>query len=38
LHWSERDILELSLQRRLAYLILLEEESDSILLAELGAD
>lgn len=38
LHWSERDILELSLERRLAYLLLLEEESDSILLAELGAD
>jgi hypothetical protein len=36
-HWSERDILSLSLKRRLAYLLLLEEESDAMLLAELDA-
>jgi hypothetical protein len=36
-HWSERDILSLPLKRRLAYLLLLEEESDAMLLAELDA-
>jgi hypothetical protein len=37
LHWAERDILSLTVQRRLAYLLLLEEESDAALLAELEA-
>jgi hypothetical protein len=36
-HWAERDILSLTLKRRLAYLLLLEEESDALLLADLGA-
>jgi hypothetical protein len=36
-HWAERDILSLSVGRRLAYLTLLEEESDAALLAELSA-
>ena len=36
-HWRERDILSLSVGRRLAYLALLEEESDAALLAELSA-
>ena len=36
-HWSERDILGLTLERRLAYLLLLEEESDALLLAGLAA-
>jgi hypothetical protein len=35
-HWSERDILSLTLQRRLAYMLLLEEESDAALLEELS--
>ena len=35
-HWAERDILSLTLERRLAYLLLLEEESDALLLGELG--
>jgi hypothetical protein len=36
-HWTERDILSLTLERRLAYMLLLEEESDAVLLADLGA-
>jgi hypothetical protein len=36
-HWSERDILSLTVGRRLAYLLLLEEETDAELLTELGA-
>jgi hypothetical protein len=36
-HWTERDILSLTLDRRLAYLLLLEEESDAALLADLRA-
>ena len=36
-HWAERDILALTLERRLAYLLLLEEESDAALLADLAA-
>ena len=36
-HWAERDILSLTLDRRLAYLLLLEEESDAVLLADLDA-
>jgi hypothetical protein len=35
-HWTEREILSLTLERRLAYLLLLEEESDALLLADLG--
>lgn len=35
-HWAERDILGLSLARRQAYLMLLDEETDAALLAELG--
>jgi hypothetical protein len=35
-HWSERDLLSLTLQRRLAYMLLLEEESDAALLAGLA--
>jgi len=35
--WSERDILELSLTRRLAYRLLLEEDADAALLADLQA-
>jgi hypothetical protein len=35
-HWSERDLLSLTLQRRLAYMLLLEEESDAGLLAGLA--
>ena len=35
-HWSERDILSLTLQRRLAYMLLLEEESDAALLEGLS--
>ena len=35
-HWTERDILGLSLERRLGYLLLLEEEADSALIEELG--
>ena len=34
-HWSERDILALTLQRRLAYLLLLEAEADAALVAGL---
>lgn len=34
-HWAERDILSLSLKRRLAYMLLLEEESDAMLVAGL---
>jgi hypothetical protein len=37
-HWSEHDILSLTLQRRLAYLLLLEEESDAELLADLAVE
>jgi hypothetical protein len=33
-HWSERDILSLALDRRFAYLLLLEQEADAQLLAE----
>ena len=36
-HWAEREILSLTLGRRLAYLLLLEEETDAALFAELGA-
>jgi len=36
-HWAERDILSLTLDRRLAYLLLLEEEADAALLADVGA-
>jgi hypothetical protein len=36
-HWTERDILSLKLDRRLAYMLLLEEETDAALLADLGA-
>jgi len=36
-HWAERDILSLTLERRLAYLLLLEEESDAVLLADLAS-
>jgi len=32
-HWSERDILTLTLDRRISYLLLLEEEADTALLA-----
>ncbi len=32
-HWRERDILSLSQQRRLAYLLLIEAERDAALLA-----
>jgi hypothetical protein len=35
-HWAESDILSLTLGRRLSYLLLLEE-SDAVLLADLGA-
>ncbi len=35
-HWAERDILGLTLKRRLAYLLLLEEEADAALLEEIG--
>ena len=35
-HWSEGDILSLTLGRRLAYLLLLEEESDAALLEGLS--
>lgn len=35
-HWAERDILGLSLDRRLAYRLLLEEDADAVLLADLG--
>lgn len=35
-HWAERDILGLTLKRRFAYLILLEEEEDTRLLDGLG--
>jgi len=34
-HWSERDILTMPVGRRLAYLLLLEEEADAGLLADL---
>ena len=34
-HWSEREIVSLTLKRRLAYLVLLDEEADTHLLAEL---
>jgi hypothetical protein len=36
-HWAERDILSLTLERRLAYLLLLEEEADAVLLGDLTA-
>ena len=36
-HWSEREILSLTLDRRLGYLLLLEEEADAALLAGLTA-
>lgn len=35
-HWSERDILSLPLNRRLGYLLLLEEEADAALLTGLS--
>ena len=34
-HWSERDILGLPLRRRLAYLLLLEQDADAALLRDL---
>lgn len=34
-HWTEHDILSLTLERRLAYLLLLEEESDAMLISDL---
>jgi hypothetical protein len=34
-HWAERDILSLALERRLAYMLLLEEEADASMLADL---
>jgi len=39
-HWSEQDILGLPLRRRLAYLLLLEQDTDAALLRDLtaGAD
>lgn len=36
-HWSERDVLTLEISRRAAYLLLIEEDADAALLAELGA-
>jgi hypothetical protein len=36
--WSERDILALPLDRRLAYRLLLEEESDAAMLAGLEGE
>ncbi len=36
--WAERDILGLTLDRRLAYRMLLEEDADAALLAELATD
>ncbi|MDX6511432.1 MAG: hypothetical protein QOE36_936 [Gaiellaceae bacterium] len=36
-HWTERDILSLTLERRLAYLLLVEEELDAAMLADLQA-
>jgi hypothetical protein len=36
-HWTERDILSLTLERRLAYMLLLEEEADAVLLGDLTA-
>jgi hypothetical protein len=38
LHWPEHDILDLTLRRRAAYLLLMEEEADSALLAGLTED
>ena len=37
-HWSERDILGLSLRRRRSYLLLLEEDADAALMRDLIAD
>jgi hypothetical protein len=37
-HWSEYEIFSLPVKRRLAYLLLLEEEQDSGLLAGLGSE
>jgi hypothetical protein len=37
-HWTERDTLGLTLQRRLAYLLLLEEERDAALFDGLGVE
>ena len=34
-HWSEREVLGLEVPRRVAYLLLIEEEADTALLAEL---
>jgi len=34
--WSEREIFSLSLTRRLAYRMLMEEEADAALLADLA--
>jgi hypothetical protein len=36
-HWSERDILGLSLRRRRSYLLLLEEDADAALMRDLTA-
>jgi hypothetical protein len=36
-HWAEQDILSLTLERRLAYMLLLEEEADAVLLGDLTA-
>lgn len=37
-HWSERDILGLTLHRRQAYLLLLEEDADAALIRGLTGD
>jgi hypothetical protein len=37
-HWSEQDILGLSLRRRLAYLMAIEEDLHAALLADLVQD
>ena len=34
-HWSQSDIFSLTLDRRFAYLLLLEQEQDAALLGEL---
>jgi hypothetical protein len=34
-HWSEGDILALSVDRRLAYLLMLEQEADALLLTQM---
>lgn len=37
-HWNEAEIFSLPLKRRLAYLLLLEEEQDAALLAGLASE